>query len=497
MLIILTLGLVIASVLMIFLKKNRESLLLLGLCISLMTEIIGVMLFIAKKGGISNEVVQFLYFSKTVQSQMQYFLITLNSLGYMIAIGRILFPLFLLEIALQYSMIPVIRKTRFWQKVIIVIPVISLVGYFPCVYRLLVVRWDIFQRIFSTVNLVWINLYLLSAVLILLIEFFSITMKFCKRQFIQIMVFLIAITGIYILYYRQDPGQVYRFYSYGNVWNKGIGYLQIRPSLSSYFVLVVVNVISAVLGFFSLFRYTRETYEANMEDVVMERKFDTVRIGVSMFVHSMKNQLLSTRIIYKRIDQLYEQPELDTVKLKEYIDSLKNVNDSMLTRIEELYRSVKSNSITMVPVAMTEILDTAMERFHGKYPDVQVEICNQGVSMILADKTHLCEALYNLLINAEEAVLAAERGSEGKVQLICKNERLYTVLEVKDNGSGMTKSQTKKIFDPFYSSKNSNFNWGMGLYYVREIVKSHLGSMRVESEQGKGSSFYILLPKYQ
>ena len=93
--------------------------------------------------------------------------------------------------------------------------------------------------------------------------------------------------------------------------------------------------------------------------------------------------------------------------------------------------------------------------------------------------------------------MAAGREQDGQVSLISHNERLYTVLEVKDNGNGMTKMQRKKIFEPFYSSKNSNFNWGMGLYYVREIVKSHLGSIRVESKEGVGSSFFILLPKYQ
>ena len=321
-------------------------------------------------------------------------------------------------------------------------------------------------------------------------------MKFCRRQFSQIIVFLVCITAIYFLYYRQDPGQVYRFYGYTSVWNKGVGYLQIHPTVFSYMLLVIVNLIGAILGFFSLFRFTRGTYEENMENVVMERKFDTVRIGVSMFVHSMKNQLLSTKVIYKRIDQLYNQPELDTVKLKQYIDSLQNVNDLMLTRIEELYRSVKSNSITMVPVEMSEILDTAVEHFHEKYPEVSVCVENEGVSMILADKIHFCEALYNLLINGQEAIIQADR-KEGKLCLHCKNERLYTVIEVRDNGKGMNKIQKKKIFDPFYSSKNSNFNWGMGLYYVREIVKSHLGSIRVESEEGKGSSFFILLPKYQ
>lgn len=93
--------------------------------------------------------------------------------------------------------------------------------------------------------------------------------------------------------------------------------------------------------------------------------------------------------------------------------------------------------------------------------------------------------------------MEAGRDGQGNISLLAHNERLYTVIEVRDNGRGMTKSQLKKIFEPFYSSKNSNSNWGMGLYYVREIVKSHLGTLRIESKDGEGSSFYILLPKYQ
>jgi signal transduction histidine kinase len=372
-----------------------------------------------------------------------------------------------------------------------------LVLYFPTVYRWLVAGNDQYQIWIANFCIAWITLYLILAIVLLLIEFFSITMKFCKRQFSEIMLFLICVTGLYLLYFEQDPGQVYRFYSFSLAWNRGIGYLQFHPSLASYMLLVIVNLIGAFFGFLALLRYTHSSYEDEREEVVMERKFDSVRIGVSMFVHSMKNQLLSTRVIYKRIDQLYEQPELDTGKLKEYVDDLREVNDGMLSRIEELYRSVKKNSIEMVPLSMDEIFAASIDRFHEKYPEIEVEVQNDDVRMVLADKLHFCEAIYNLLINAQEAILNAERGEQGKILLYCKNERLYTVIEVRDNGKGMTKSQIKKIFDPFYSSKNSNFNWGMGLYYVREIAKSHLGSVRVESEVGKGSSFYILLPRYE
>lgn len=101
MLIILTICLVLMSAMLLLLKKSRESLYLMGLCVSLMLEICGVMIFIAKKGGISLEVVHFLYFSKAVQTRLQYFLITLNQLGYLIAIGRFLFPLFLVEMGAE------------------------------------------------------------------------------------------------------------------------------------------------------------------------------------------------------------------------------------------------------------------------------------------------------------------------------------------------------------------------------------------------------------
>lgn len=497
MLIILTICLVIASVFILCIKKTKESIYLFGLCLSLMFEICGVMIFIAKKGGISLEVIQFLYISKDIQTKIQYFFITFNKLGYLIALGRTLFPFFLVELAMQYSMISCIRKNHWIMKAVGILPAVTLVVYYPHIYRMLVADNISIQKIVTYGTSLWITAYLLIAVLLLLYEFKSITMKFCRRQFIQIMVSMFALSGIYYLYYRQDSGQVYQFYSYSFSWNKGIGYMQVDPSLFSYFTLVIVSAICCILGFYSLIRFTSGNHVELKEDAVMERKFNTAKVGASMFVHSMKNQLLSSRVVYKRIGQLYEQPEVDVVKLKEYVDTLEELNNAMFVRMEELYRCVKSNAITMVPTKMDEIVDDALERFHKKYPEavVQVEILDE--TLVLVDKTNICEALYNLLINAREAVLEADRGSQGEVTLVCHNERLYTVIEVRDNGSGMDKKQIKRIFDPFYSSKNANFNWGMGLYYVREIVKSHLGFMRVESEIGVGSSFYIILPKYQ
>ena len=81
-------------------KRNRESLFLMGMCCSLMVQFTGILIFIAKKGGYSKNIISFLFFSQTLRIKLQYLFITLDTLGYIIAIGRYLFPLFLLESAL-------------------------------------------------------------------------------------------------------------------------------------------------------------------------------------------------------------------------------------------------------------------------------------------------------------------------------------------------------------------------------------------------------------
>ena len=67
---------------------------------------------------------------------------------------------------------------------------------------------------------------------------------------------------------------------------------------------------------------------------------------------------------------------------------------------------------------------------------------------------------------------------------------------MEDNGPGIPPEIRNHIFDPFFTSKNTNYNWGMGLYYVRKIVRSHLGRLRLENRTGGGTVFLMLLPAY-
>ncbi|HJC41782.1 MAG TPA: HAMP domain-containing histidine kinase [Candidatus Intestinimonas pullistercoris] len=495
MLLLVVTGLLLGSLLVLCVKKNRESLLLAGMCLSLTLYLLGLMIFIAKKSGISQELELFLFFSRDIRTWIQYRFITLGQLGYLIAIGRHLYPLCLLEMAMQYSMISVLWKYPVLRRLAVVLPAASLVLYWPGVYRWLVDFGDGVRSLLYNVSYVWVVGYVFLALFLLGYEFFSITMSFSRRRFAQIMVCLVSLSALYLLYCGQDPGQVYRFYSYDYIWIRGVGYLQHDLSIGGYVVLVVCNAVCGVLGLGSLLRYTRDSFASDRDDIALERKFDVARTGASVFVHSIKNQLLANRVLYKRIRSELQKEVPDLERLRTYTDALGESNELLISRSEELYRTVKAKSVRLVPVDLGRLEEVTLGRFHQKYPEGRVEAHMDHSIQVLADENYLSEALYNLLTNGWEAAVEAGHDSE-PVELWSHQERLYTVLEVRDRGTGIPPGEIKHIFEPFYSGKNSNFNWGMGLYHVRTIVRSHLGSLRVENRPEGGAAFYILLPRY-
>ena len=237
-------------------------------------------------------------------------------------------------------------------------------------------------------------------------------------------------------------------------------------------------------------------YNEDLETVYLQSKIDQTRLGASVFVHSIKNQLLSNRVLNKKLDQELARPEPSIDKIRELAGELNNMNETMVARMEELYRAIRTNSILLVPVSLREVADAAISRFHQKYPDCPVSVNIKNEGMILADKAHLSEALYNLLCNGQEAILESERKQQGDLRLVVQSQRLHTVLEICDNGRGISRANRFRIYEPFYTSKNTSYNWGMGLYYVRNIVKGHYGTLKVESRPGKGTHFYIMLPRY-
>jgi two-component system, NtrC family, sensor kinase len=103
------------------------------------------------------------------------------------------------------------------------------------------------------------------------------------------------------------------------------------------------------------------------------------------------------------------------------------------------------------------------------------------------------QVIMNLVVNAAQAI-GPERGTI-TVSSGVEGESVW--FEVSDSGSGIPKDVLPRIFDPFYTTKPVGKGTGLGLSLSYGIVQKHNGSMTVQTEEGKGSTFRVTLPIQQ
>jgi signal transduction histidine kinase len=111
----------------------------------------------------------------------------------------------------------------------------------------------------------------------------------------------------------------------------------------------------------------------------------------------------------------------------------------------------------------------------------------------IADEIHVTNVVNNLLDNAVKY-----RNGNPQIEVLTKNANKGIILEIKDNGIGISREDQKRIFDQFYRVPTGNVHnvkgFGLGLCYVKKIAEEHGGRIWIDSTLGKGSVFSLFLP---
>ena len=149
----------------------------------------------------------------------------------------------------------------------------------------------------------------------------------------------------------------------------------------------------------------------------------------------------------------------------------------------------------LVPTELGTLLDDTLRVFRNdpQAAGVGIEARLEPVTA-LVDPDQLRQVIWNLLSNAAHAVAARprEREREGAIRVRCAASPEGAVVEVEDDGVGMTAEELEQLFIPFFTTRAHGT--GLGLATVHRIVEAHGGAVRVASERGKGSRFTVVLP---
>jgi PAS domain S-box-containing protein len=146
-----------------------------------------------------------------------------------------------------------------------------------------------------------------------------------------------------------------------------------------------------------------------------------------------------------------------------------------------------------------------------RHTDVSYNIdISTDLAPIYGDKGQLNQVMQNLLLNAVEAIEAEPGDKLGRISIRAENSTIdsknqfqlkpgnYVKVSIEDNGTGIPAEIMDKVFDPYFSTKDrgSQKGMGLGLTLCYWIIKRHDGHIRLESQQGKGTTVFLYLPAF-
>jgi len=200
--------------------------------------------------------------------------------------------------------------------------------------------------------------------------------------------------------------------------------------------------------------------------------------------HELRNPLgvMSNAVYYLRM--VHDEGEIAS---EEYLDILSQEVQNAEKIITDLLDFARIKSPSRGPVSVREIIDEAVTRSessNGMAVDVQVP--DQG-PILFVDPKQMVQVVRNLITNARQAM-----PDGGRITIRARAEDAMVTISVSDTGTGMSKETLARLFEPLFTTKAKGI--GLGLAISKHLVESNGGSISVWSEEGKGSTFTMMMP---
>jgi len=241
---------------------------------------------------------------------------------------------------------------------------------------------------------------------------------------------------------------------------------------------------------------TRELRESQKRVVAQERlqAFGEMAGGI---VHDFNNALMSV-IGYSEILLNDDEMLHDSKTVRDYLKIMNTAGQDasqVISRLRDFYRPREVTDV-FTRVDLNEVIEQAVPLTQPKWKGqaladgrtITVDLDLAKLPAISGNAAELREVATNLIFNAVDAMRAG-----GTITLRSSADHGQAVLEVSDTGSGMSDEVRSRCLEPFFSTKGEK-GTGLGLSMVFGIIKRHEGTVEIESELGKGTTFRIRLP---
>ncbi|ALL08460.1 histidine kinase [Pedobacter sp. PACM 27299] len=258
--------------------------------------------------------------------------------------------------------------------------------------------------------------------------------------------------------------------------------------------LSVTMATSAALLLVLVFIFAYTIYTILKQKKISEMKTD--------FINNMTHEFKTPVATIMIASEALKDPEIteDKTRVKRLAGIIYDENVRLGNHIERVLSIARlekkelklEETILNINELILVVVDSMDLQLQKKGTQLQLNLDAQP-PLIYADELHLSNVIYNLIDNANKYSLGVP-----KITISTRISHKNLIIEVADEGIGMSTEETKRIFDQFYRVPTGNLHdvkgFGLGLNYVQDIIEQMNGKIKVHSEKDKGTVFEIILP---
>jgi two-component system NtrC family sensor kinase len=253
------------------------------------------------------------------------------------------------------------------------------------------------------------------------------------------------------------------------------------------------DVVKAIL-------FERDVTEKNRLETIIAQSEKLAAVGqlAAGIAHEINNPL--TVILANA--QLLQRDILGTnEEWSESVDLIYKAGSRALYVVRNLLDFARKEKYDFVPTNINETIDRAVEMVKHELIQRSVGLefdADEDLPDVMASADHLHGLWLNIIINAIDASDSGQLNNRtGLIQIKTSHDNKYVRVKISDNGLGMSPDKLKRIFEPFYTTKEPNRGTGLGLSVSHRVIRQHGGDVQVESEVNVGTTFVVLLPIYR
>lgn len=215
--------------------------------------------------------------------------------------------------------------------------------------------------------------------------------------------------------------------------------------------------------------------------------------SLSDISHQLKTPFTSILIM---LDNISDDPDMEAELRGEFIEDIRkkirNVNFLVQSILKLSRFDANTVSFRNREVPLSELVRGAIDNVSVlcDLKEVNISVTGSGEGPVFCDARWQVEALTNLLKNAIEHLQPS-----GSIRITLESNKLYSQIEIRDNGSGIAPEDMEHIFERFYRGKGfygaDTENAGIGLALSRAIIRQNNGSISVDSKPGEGTVFVV------